>query len=357
MDRKFNGEMLTLARQLRRKSQADVVSALNGRITQGTLSKIEHGMTQPDQVLTEALASVLSVRPSFFSNPGYVRSLPVNYHRKRQKLSARDEGAIHGQSEVFRLNIRRLLESVEIEHRKPPVPFLDIDLYENDLEAVASAARQHWGLPRGPVSNVTKIIEDAGVVVIPFNFGTTLMDGFAQRATDNFPSVVFINTTQPTCRYRYSLSHELGHLAMHLTPNPDQEKQANRFASAFLMPKSEIKPYLKNLSLQKLQELKLYWGVSMQALIYRAWEVDAISDRAMKYFFVEMSKRGWREREPIEVNIPETATALRDIVAAHVEDLNYSIEEISELFGLEIDEAKALYPIPTSRPKLRLVVG
>jgi hypothetical protein len=70
-----------------------------------------------------------------------------------------------------------------------------------------------------------------------------------------------------------------------------------------------------------------------------------------------MNKRGWRETEPIEIVASENATALRDIVAAYVEDLGYSISEISELFGLEAEEIESLYPMPRSRPKLKLVIN
>ncbi len=72
----------------------------------------------------------------------------------------------------------------------------------------------------------------------------------------------------------------------------------------------------------------------MQALVYRAWELGAISDRGRKYYFVQMSKRGWREKEPIEIPAKETASSLRDLVSAHLSDLGYSAAELSTVFGL-----------------------
>lgn len=281
-------------------SQADVVQALHSRITQGTLSKIEHGLTQPVEGLVNVLATALRVRPSFFLRSSYIRAMPVSYHRKRQKLSARDEAAIHAQSEVYRINLKKMLEAVELEVRKPPIPAFDLDAHPTIMN-VASSLRQHWSLPRGPIKTLTQLLEDAGAIVIPFNFGTSLMDGFCQHTGDGLPPVIFINSTQPADRYRYSLAHELSHLVLHRTPNPEQELQANRLAAEFLMPSAEIRPQFHNLSLQKLMDLKLYWGVSMQALVYRAWELGAISDRGRKYYFVEMSKRGWRDKEPIEI--------------------------------------------------------
>lgn len=353
----FNGQMLVLARQMRRESQSSLVKALKGRVTQGQLSKIEQGLAAPNETLKRAFADALRVKPTFFENADYVRSMPISYHRKRQKLSAKDEASIHGHSEAFRLNIRKLLEAIELEHRLPPIPHLDVISHGGNVEKIAASVRQHWGLPRGPIKSVTQVVEDAGAIVVPFNFETQLMDGFAQRATDNFPPVVFINNTQPIDRYRFSLSHELGHLTMHLTPSPTQEIEANMFASAFLMPKDDISAHPNRLNMQKLQELKMYWGVSMQAIIYRAWELGKISDRSKKYFYIEMNKRGWRENEPIDVTAKEKATALRDVVSAYVNELGYTISDIGELTGFTEEEVVKLYPVKVEKPKLRLVVG
>ena len=77
--------------------------------------------------------------------------------------------------------------------------------------------------------------------------------------------VIFINLGQPKDRYRFQvLAHELGHLVMHQTPNPEQEVQANLFASEFLVPTQEVRPQFYNLSINKFMELKLYWGASIR---------------------------------------------------------------------------------------------
>jgi Zn-dependent peptidase ImmA (M78 family) len=103
-------------------------------------------------------------------------------------------------------------------------------------------------------------------------------------------------------------------------------------------------------------DLKLYWGVSMQSLIYKAWEAGSISDRSKKYHFVQMSKRGFREREPVQVNAPESPSTLREVVSAHLGDLGYTPADLSEMFGLLEEEILRLYPVPRQKPQLRIVV-
>jgi IrrE N-terminal-like domain len=144
----------------------------------------------------------------------------------------------------------------------------------------------------------------------------------------------------------------------HQTPNPEQEVQANIFASEILMPTPEIKSQFHNPSNSRFMELKLYWGASMQALIYKAWQIGRISDRMFKYYNIEMSKRGFRTKEPIEWNgSAESAATLRQLVATYVDELEYSTGDFGDLFGLMDDEVEALFPLPgKKKPQLKLVL-
>jgi Zn-dependent peptidase ImmA (M78 family)/transcriptional regulator with XRE-family HTH domain len=358
MNKPFNGELLVLARQTRKVSQPELVDLLDGSISQAQLSKIEHGRIQPDKDLVERIATALKYKPGFFYSSVYQRMEPVSFHRKRKKLGAKDRDAIHGQSEIYRINLKKLLPAVELEAQLPPIPAIDPDQYYGDVPKIALTVRQRWGVPRGPIKDLTKLVEDAGVVVVSFDFGTPLIDGFCQHAGDDLPPLVFINSRQPKDRYRFSLAHEIGHLVMHQTPNPEQEVQANIFASEFLMPTSEIKPQFYNPSLNRFMELKLYWGASMQALIYKAWQIGRLSDRMFKYYNIEMSKRGFRTKEPVEWNgSAENPATLQQLLTAYVEELGYSPEDLSDLFGMPHEEVAALFPLPGKRrPLLKLVV-
>lgn len=356
MDKVFNGSLLTLARQVRRKGQADLVSLLAGSITQGTLSKLEHGRIQPQPELVEKLAGALKVRPSFFYRSAYVREPMVSYHRKRAKLAVKDQDAVHGLAEIFRLNLKSLLESVEMDPTLPALPSVDPDQYGRDVEEIARMLRQRWQIPKGPISDLTKLAESAGIIIVAFDFGSELIDGFCQHSCDGLPPLVFINSNQPKDRYRFSLAHEIGHLICHQTPHPEQEIEANRFASELLMPTREIKNDFDTHSLTKFMDLKLYWGTSMQAIMYKAWQIGSLSDRMYKYYIIEMSKRGFRKREPVEAShLVERPAVLRSIIKAHLTDLDYSVEDIAEMFGLLVEDVETIYPLPQQKPALRLV--
>lgn len=355
MAKQFNYEMLSLARQLRKVSQDELSKSIPG-LTQGVLSKIERGRIFPDDELVEKFAQVLHVSPSFLRDDSYRRAPPVSFHRKRRKLGVKEQESIDARSEIYRLNLKKLLGSIDLDFEAPPPPAVDPDQFGREIDKIADIVRQRWSVPRGPIKSLMALIEKSGVIVVSFDFGTPLIDGFAQHEGDGVPPVIFINSSMSVDRRRFSLAHELGHLVMHHSPHPDQEIQANLFASAFLMPKRDIEKDFENLSIQRFIDLKLYWGTSIQALIYKAWEMGKISDRMFKYYNIEVSKRGWRTKEPIDITgFDESPSTIREIVAAHISELQYDPADLADLCGLEFVEFAAMYPLPNTRPKLKLV--
>jgi len=70
-------------------------------------------------------------------------------------------------------------------------------------------------------------------------------------------------------RTRWTIAHELGHLALHHTSlPPDAEDTASRFASELLAPAKSLRADIKrHVTLQELAAVKLKWGISLGALI------------------------------------------------------------------------------------------
>jgi len=350
----FTSDMLLLARRARRFSQEELANATG--IAQGTISKIEKGLINPSDELIEKIAESLNFKPRFFYKGGNLRPSPENYHRKKSKLSAGDWESILARAEIYRFTLEEMLSSVEIAASKNAPPYIDPDQFDGRMEDIAMSVRQFWTIPRGPLADITKIIEDAGIIIVPFDFGTDLIDGFCQHGVDNVPPIIFLNNRfKEKDRIRFSLAHELGHLIMHRMPCKEQEMQANSFASAFLMPSQDIISSFYNISLEKIMELKLYWKTSMQAIIRRARDLGKMSESSYKYYCIEMSKRGWRSKEPVEISgLLESPTTIKQLFKAHMDDLNYSVEELSEIFGLLPDEVSQMFPFD-KRPKLKII--
>jgi Zn-dependent peptidase ImmA (M78 family) len=83
-------------------------------------------------------------------------------------------------------------------------------------------------------------------------------------------------------RQRFAVAHELGHLVLHTyrrrvadrVADRVAENEADRFASAFLVPSAPARDiFAVSASLYDYGHLQAEWGVSMAALITRAWAV------------------------------------------------------------------------------------
>jgi Zn-dependent peptidase ImmA (M78 family) len=207
-------------------------------------------------------------------------------------------------------------------------------------------------LPSGPARDLVKVIEDAGGIVIPYDFGTAKIDGASQYIPP-LPPLFFINVNIPGDRWRFSLAHELGHMILHDTPRPDMEKEANRFAAEFLMPEVDISPYLGSLTFNKLLDLKIYWKCSMQSIVKRAKDIGAIPERTATYLFKQLSKAGYRTKEPGEFE-REKPTLLSKLLGLHLNTMGYTVSNMCDLLGIYPDDFNALYASVSDQRHLRV---
>ena len=121
------------------------------------------------------------------------------------------------------------------------------------------------------------------------------------------------------------------------------------------MPTSEVTKDFYNMSIDKFMSLKMHWRVSMQSLIMKAHQVGRMSDSAYRYYMINMSKRGWRTREPVELtNVKESPRLLLQLVNGHMNQLAYSLDDMSQLIGIPPSAVEDLYGLK-SRPRLRIV--
>lgn len=74
----FNPEMLVLARMSRGLTQQETARELD--VSQGYVSKMEHGFLVPDESLIAQMSKALDYPPEFFYQPGYIVPLPWWFH-------------------------------------------------------------------------------------------------------------------------------------------------------------------------------------------------------------------------------------------------------------------------------------
>jgi len=346
--------MFILARESRGLTQVQLKDKM--KVSQAVISRVEQGFLKASDDLIKNFSDNLQYPESFFFEPGYRYPPATPFHRKKKALPKRIQSMIEAKANIRRGHITKLLNAVEFIDTK--VRHLDLCEYNDDPSEIARAIRRAWMLPRGPIENVTKTLENSGIIVVFWDFGTPLLDGFT-LLTDNAPPIIYINSDMSGDRIRFTLSHELGHVTMHSTPTSTMEDEADLFASEFLMPSDEIGPYLNHtpvnqINLNRLASLKLYWKASMAALLKKASHLKKITYNQERYLWSQMAKYGYLKREPVQFDLSvEYPSLLQEILDLYSNELSYSNYELSELMALHEEEFSELY-LPHTQ-KLRVV--
>ena len=295
----INIGMLSLAREAKGYTQKDLATAIG--CNQSRVSRIEAGELIPLENDIQNFVRVLGRSREFFFQQGVTMPASVSFYRKTQTLPLKMLRQCNAQMNIRRLEIEQMIGDTKLEKRE--LPYLPPEKH-GGAKGVAQTIRQKWNITKGAVQRLTEQIEDAGCVVVDYPFPAVKLDGLSIRAPQKTP-IIFLNKNLAKSRRRMSLAHELGHLVMHTEPHEEVEDEAWDFAAEFLMPADEIKQQLDRLNLDKLGRLKMEWGVSMQAILYRARKLEQISESNSRYLWMQIGKCGYRVNEPFEDAIPD----------------------------------------------------
>lgn len=359
--------MVTLAREAAGMTQKDVAEGIekvapDGQpVSQAFMSKVEAGLLALTGDRLAQVAQVLNCPVALLTDDTPIQGLEVTcvHHRRRHsKINAVTMRRIEAVTHLSRISAEGLLAGIELVP-EAHLERLDIDAYGGDPAAVARALRVAWRVPSGPIENVIALLEAVGIIVIVRSLGTRDQDAVSTWPHGPAqPPMMVLNTGLDPDRQRFTTCHELGHLTMHTLPNENQEKEADAFASEFLMPAVELRPLLAGLTTRdfpRLLELKAQWGVSVAALIRRARDLGAISDRQYREFQIKLRRLGWYEREPGSLPQEKPAT-LQRVMEVHVTDHEYSLDELATAARMNPAPFQATYdpPRPDAPPPTRL---
>ncbi len=112
---------------------------------------------------------------------------------------------------------------------------------EHNPEMAAESLRRVWGIGKLSIRNLIHLLEANGVRVFSLALETKEVDAFSMWK-GNVP-FIFLNTYKTAEHSRFDAAHELGHLVLHKHGGPhgrETEKEADAFASAFLMPAESV---------------------------------------------------------------------------------------------------------------------
>lgn len=152
-------------------------------------------------------------------------------------------------------------------------------------EALAAATRQVLRLgAEEPIRDICGLLEDrGGVKVLSLqDVATDTFFGLAVGEEDGGPAVVVNAWERITVeRWIFTAAHELGHLVLHTEAfevdatdeEPEEEKEADRFATFFLMPDAAFRREWEGSAggpfLQRVLKVKRIFHVSYATVLYR----------------------------------------------------------------------------------------
>lgn len=232
---------------------------------------------------------------------------------------------------------------------------------DDDIELAAEHLRDYWGLGRGPIRNLGSILESNGVLMVREPVLCQDMDAVSCWIGGR-PIVLMSAEVEGGPRDLFNLAHELAHLVLHpdievTSSNLDMvEKQANRFASAFLLPRETFSREVLGSSIAYFKTLKARWGVSIASMAYRSRNLGILSDNQFSYLFRQMNILKIRKVEPLDDAFPvNRPTMLAEGLRMLVEHGVYTRAQIEAALGLNLRDVEGIAGLPQGYLDQRVV--
>lgn len=347
----FNPARITLAQQVRGWDGKELAARCGMSATH--LTRLRRGETP----FTEKWARRVAFETGFPLTFLILHDPPIDPQsltfRRLSKMPKRKTMQVAGE---FRLLAGAIGRLATMTGTAPDTRWLDAlsptsDPTPRDIERIAHDVRSHWGVGDGtPVGDLTRGIERDGIPVVPM--ATRMDDILGDGVTD--PARVHGNTFigyfpegKTGDRQRFTVAHELGHLVLHRNRRPGDrhlaEREANMFAGALLMPETDARRLLApDMTLGEYPAIKAGWGVSVAALIGRAFNLGIIDTERRRSLMMQLAARRWNRREPVAV-ADEHPTLLAQLVGGAfggLEDYEHPVvskDTLQGFLGLPFD--------------------
>jgi Zn-dependent peptidase ImmA (M78 family)/transcriptional regulator with XRE-family HTH domain len=332
------------ARLLNGLSLQDLADKLGQVISRQALHKYEKGEVIPDSEMLGRLSAALGVRPDYFFSEVVVELGELEF-RKLKRLSVREQNRIIERTKDV---LARYLEleailGIGAEFHNPLFGTEVISSFE-DVEKAAKTIRQKWHLGSDPISNCIELLEANHIKVVEV-YSEEGFDGMQTFVNGKIPVIVF-NASRMTApdRTRFTVLHELGHLLMPLRGLDERQKETfcHQFAAAMLFPKEvaerELGRIRNKLLVPELGVLKQQYGISIQALAYRARDLGIITNSYLKQFMVLMGMNQWKVTEPVAYSGSEKSGRFRQLIYRALAEELISISKAAALTNQSLND-------------------
>ncbi len=348
----FVGSRLKEAREARGLTCQALADSLG--VTRSSVSNYENGLQTPSPDVLQQLSCALNVPSRFFMRQVAPRDRAAQFFRSFHSATKQSRLIASRKYEWFRdiaAFVHQFVKFPEVDLPNLCAELGHDKLSDHDVDDLAGRLRDHWELGDRPISNVIWLLENKGVVCSRFAFGCMSLDAFSEWR--GLRPYIALSSDKSCCaRSRFDAAHELAHLALHRSILPEQlqsysrfsliERQADMFASSFLLPASSFANDFSP-ALDALRDLKRKWHVSIGAMVRRGRQLNLITDTQERNLWRQIGRRKWRTREPLDDVLPveEPEFVRRSILLLEKRGLS-SVHDIAFHLGLSEGEVADL---------------
>jgi len=307
-----NPDVLRWARKTAGFDIDDVVVKLKRkRITYETVASWEKGAASPTYVQLERLAYEIYKRPLalfFFPEPPEEETAKESFRTlPQEEIDLLEPRLLYlvRQAKVMQENLRELFDGINPAKKQV---CSDITILSSDtISNIAKAVREYLGVGLNQQYALTTndkalkywrdILEKHGVFVFKEAFKDDECSGFCLY-DDVFP-IIYINNSHAKIRQIFTLFHELAHLLFRTGgidfrhddfvqkmrgPNKRVEVFCNKFAGEFLVPTEDIKPRIRNHTIDDklLIRLAKKYSVSREVILRKCLDLNHVTNTFYK---------------------------------------------------------------------------
>lgn len=349
----FYGEKLEQLRKLHDLSRKDLAQKVG--VSEQAIGQYENDQATPRVEILNKLIQIFNINVSFFASPSFVESGSINsdtiaYRSKGRNAikKIRNEVTYVEFAKYFVDYFESFVKSNigGFELLKEKIDSLSEQNSKLKIEASAQIAREFYALNNN--RSLMAKLEQSGITILEKNLNEKI-DAYSGYAKDGQPYIVLGNINKTAVRRNFDLAHELGHLLLHshkiMTELSDREhtlieQEANDFAAAFLLPKSEfINDFLhikRKTNPDSYLELKKKYLVSIGTLEYRAYKLKMITYQGNRYFWAQMTKKGYRNFEPLDDQlVPVKPGKVKSLLTFILDNNLISLNSLVEQFNIK----------------------
>lgn len=352
------GKRIRQARLFRQFNVVDFAKQLG--VSRQSVHAFENDKKKPSSITMGKIVNLTGFPISFFLKPlPETSQVSVNFRSlKTSKVIIKDMVSVFSEFvEEFYLYLKNFIDYPRV--NLPEIHgIIPGQIPADKIEDIACNLRTYWNIGYGPISNIIRLLEKNGVIVTRSYFGNEKVDACSYWSNFNRPILLLSSDKDCAVRNRFDAAHELGHLLLHRNLSQEQkknkklmavvEKEANRFAGAFLLPYKSFPNEILTTSLNHFITLKERWKVSIGAMVYRCQDLGIITDTQVLNIRKQMATKKMLTREPLDdILEPETPSILMQSFKLLLENKVLSVKSILNDICMFSDDIESVACLPS----------